>query len=89
MLDLRFKSWLQEVLDDPYSCKCSFCGVTLTCGLSKLEPHLEIAEHQRKTKVFETQHANVLPELVRESIYSYKDQKHIFEIRYAALLAHN
>ena len=50
--DRRFKSWLQKVPNDPYSCKCLFCGVTFSCGKSKLERYLDVEEHKTKSEKY-------------------------------------
>ena len=83
--DIRFKSWLKEVPNDPYSCRCSFCNVTLSCGVSKLERHLQVVEHKRKSKDNDLLVINSSE--VDLNSFSFVDMKRIFEIRFSALVA--
>ena len=41
----EFKGWLSSVPGDPYSAKCSCCGVVLSAGKSDLTKHSKSPKH--------------------------------------------
>ena len=40
-----FKSWLNKVADDPFSCFCSVCKKSFACGVSQIQGHADSKCH--------------------------------------------